>query len=280
MTITNDHHERPSSEGLMNTIEAVKAQSTSMLGQVAGFPTSELVSVVFPAYQEEPFLAGAVEACVKHLRERGANFEVVVVENGSTDGTGALATDLAGRYREVRAFANAAADYGLALRRGLGESAGTYVVNFDVDLYDFEFMERAVARINEPDGPSIVVATKRGEGAVDTRNWSRRLVTKVFSMALRVGFGLKVSDTHGMKAMKRADVAPFAERCLFGKDLFDTELVLRTERAGFRTEEIPYVVRETRPARTPIAGRILRSIRGLVRLRVALWREARGAGRA
>ena len=151
-------------------------------------------------------------------------------------------------------------------------------MNFDVDLYDLRFLEQALARIATPDGPSIVVASKRGDDANDTRHWTRKVVTGVFTFLLRRGFGLKVSDTHGMKAMRRADVVPLAKKCLFGTDLFDTELVLRTERAGFLTSEIGVTIEETRPARTPIAGRIIRSVRGLGKLWLALRREDR-AGR-
>ena len=146
-------------------------------------------------------------------------------------------------------------------------------MNFDVDLSDRDFACRAVSQMDLPGGPSIVVGSKRGDGSVDNRHWTRQVVTGVFSGLLRYGFGLKVSDTHGMKAMRRADVLPVAQRCQFGTDLFDTELVLRTERAGFATAELPVVIEEKRPARTPIVSRILRTLRGLARLRVALWRS-------
>jgi glycosyltransferase AglD len=86
---------------------------------------------------------------------------------------------------------------------------------------------------------------------------------------------LKVSDTHGMKVMRRDDVVEIARHCQFGTDLFDTELILRAERAGLNTGEIGVKVEEKREARTPIANRILRSLRGLVRLKVALLKEAR-----
>ena len=86
-----------------------------------------------------------------------------------------------------------------------------------------------------PDGPAIVVGAKRGEGATDTRSPVRKLATWTFSTILRVVFGLKVSDTHGIKAMRRAAVAPYAEECFSGQDLFDTELILRVERAGLGT---------------------------------------------
>lgn len=231
------------------------------------------VSVVFPAYQEEQFLRDAVEQVVAGMRSRGVPFEVVVVENGSSDRTFAVATELAAEFPEVRAFTNPEADYGRALRRGLMEAAGDAVVNFDVDLYDLGFLDTATAEVLRPGGPAVVVGSKRGVGSLDQRHWTRKVVTAVFSTSLRLGFGLKVSDTHGVKAMRRQAVVPLAERCLFGTDLFDTELVLRIERAGLGSGEVPITVEERRPARTPIASRILRSVRGLIRLRVALWRE-------
>jgi hypothetical protein len=97
----------------------------------------------------------------------------------------------------------------------------------------------------------------------------------VFSTVLRVVFRLSVSDTHGMKAMRRAAVDPIARDCRFGQDLFDTELILRAERAGLTAAEIPVVVRELRPARTSIARRVPRTLVGLVKLRYALWRDRR-----
>jgi hypothetical protein len=92
-------------------------------------------------------------------------------------------------------------------------------------------------------------------------------------MLLRVAFTLHVSDTHGMKGMRREVVEPIVEQCRFGTDLFDTELVLRADRAGLAIAEVPVTVEERRPSRTPIARRIARTLVGLVRLRVVLWRE-------
>jgi hypothetical protein len=149
------------------------------------------------------------------------------------------------------------------------------VAIFDVDYYDLGFLSQALEEIDKPGGPSVVVGSKRGPGAVDTRAWSRKMVTWTFSTILHVGFGLKVSDTHGMKVLRRDDVVALVQRSQFGTDLFDTELVIRAERAGMRVDELPVVVEETRPSRTSIARRIPRSLVGLARLRVTLWREGR-----
>ncbi len=229
------------------------------------------VSVVFPAYQEEAFLDRAVRDVVSGLRAEGQVFEVLIVENGSKDQTRQVADGLAREFAEVQSLSSATADYGKALRHGLLASSGTFVVNFDVDLYDLAFLRAAIARLGDDGatGASVVVASKRGVDANDTRHWTRKVVTGVFSTLLRIGFGLKVSDTHGMKAMRRDDVAELAKNCVFGTDLFDTELILRAERAGLRTAEIGVTIAEMRPARTPIAGRIARSMKGLA---VLWWR--------
>ncbi len=234
------------------------------------------LSVVMPAHDEEAYLIDAVGAVVSGLRERGGTFEVVVVENGSTDATPEVARALADELPEVRVLSLAEADYGAALREGFLASTGDLVGIFDVDYYDLAFLE-AATEVARPGGPVIVVATKRGEGSSDTRPLPRRVVTSVFSFILRAGFGLGVSDTHGMKLVRRDPLVPLARACRVGTDLFDTELILRAERSGLVAVEIPVAVEETRPSRTSIVRRIPRTLRGLLRLRLALWRERRQA---
>jgi glycosyltransferase involved in cell wall biosynthesis len=234
-----------------------------------------VISIVMPAHDEEPFLAAAVGDVVQGLRGWGGAFEVVVVENGSTDATAAVAAKLAGELPEVRSLSLDRADYGNALRQGFLAAEGRAVAIFDVDYYDLGFLQKALDVLDGPDGPSVVVGSKRGPGAVDTRARSRRVVTWVFSTILHVGFGLGVSDTHGMKVLRRDDVVTLVRGSRFGTDLFDTELVIRAERAGMRVDELPVVVEERRPSRTSIARRIPRSLVGLARLRVVLWQEGR-----
>ncbi len=228
------------------------------------------LSIVMPAFNEAEILATSVGDVVDGLRSRGVDFELIVVENGSSDGTLAIARDLATRYPELRVEHREMADYGAALRQGLLHATGELVVNFDCDYYDFEFLDNAVGRLREDPEIAVLVGTKRGEGADDQRALPRRIVTAVFSTILRVGYGLQLSDTHGMKAMRREVVEAHARSSKLGRDLFDTELILRVERAGLVTAEVPVTVEERRPARTSIARRVPRTVVGLVKLRGAL----------
>lgn len=231
-----------------------------------------------PAYNEADLLESSVRDVVEGLRGAGSEFELLVVENGSTDLTPAIGDALAAELPEVRVRHLPVANYGDALRCGLLDAAGDRVVTFDVDYYDLHFLKQAIGLVDASSGTgadeiAIVVASKRAIGARDNRPRLRRLATAVFDAILRITFGIRASDTHGMKALRVAPLRPFASMCRAGPDLFDTELVIRAERAGLRVEEIPVTVDERRPSRTPILSRVPRTLVGLARLRVALRRE-------
>jgi len=151
----------------------------------------------------------------------------------------------------VRVEHRGEADYGRALRAGLLSAEGAAVVNFDTDFFDLEFLAAAVSRVLAPDGPAIVVGSKRGEGASDDRAALRKLATAVFSTVLRVGFGIaRVRHARHQGHAPRSGGTVRPARVTRGQDLFDTELILRVERAGLHTSEIPVGVTELRPART------------------------------
>ena len=242
------------------------------------------LSVVMPAHNEEPYLDGAVNAVLDGLARRAQTqpFEIIVVENGSTDRTIEIARKLANSHAEVRFISLPEADYGRALRAGFLFASGELVANFDVDYVDLAFLDAALAEMTLPEAegagqPVIVVGSKRGPGSDDHRAAGRRLVTAVYSIVLRHGFGLRVSDTHGVKLLRREPLTPLVSASRFGGSIFDTEVVLRAERAGWMVAELPVTVTEQRPPRTSILRRIPRSLLGLCRLRWMLWQEQRAA---
>ena len=232
-----------------------------------------MISIVIPAFNEAALLGTTVREIVDGMRAVGDPFEIHIVENGSTDGTPTIAARIAQALPEVECHSMRVANYGEALRTGLLAARGKVAVIFDVDFYDLRFMKEALAVLDanyEPVGPAIVVGSKRAPGSDDRRALVRRLATSVFSQILRTGFGLTVSDTHGMKVINIAALRPVVSACRNGSDLFDTELILRAERSGYLIAEVPVAVRELRPARTSIARRVPRTLLGLTKLRMAL----------
>ena len=232
--------------------------------------TPEL-SIVLPAHNELTLLGSTVMNIVQGLRRRQVGFEVVVVENGSTDGTLRLARTLAAQIPEMRVIALGRANYGSALAAGFTASRGKWVANFDVDYYDLGFLDLALAAMAED--ASIVLASKRAPGARDERPLQRRALTALFSALTRRVLGLNASDAHGMKVISRASVAPIVEKCQLRGSLFDLEMVLRCEHARVRIVELPATVRERRPARTSVTRRTVESAIGVAKLARVLRQE-------
>lgn len=230
--------------------------------------TSPSLTIVIPVHNEAGFVGHAIARLEAELS--GLDYVLYLVENGSVDGTGAEVEALAARYTWLEALRMPNADYGAALREGFRRSDTDWMVAFDIDYFSRRFIDQVMAEAGRAD---IVLASKRDPGADDQRGMLRRLGTRVFNLLLRGLFGSGVTDTHGMKAVSRKvldDVLPHVKST---EDLFDTELVLRAERAGYRIAEVPAVVEEIRPARSSYLKRVPRTLVGLLRLRRMLGRR-------
>lgn len=227
------------------------------------------VSVVIPIHNEAKYLDGALERLHQELAVVEASVDVFLVENGSTDETLALAHEAASRHAGLTVLELPEADYGGAMRAGFLDSEGEWAVNFDIDYFSGDFLNRALELAAEAD---LVLASKRTAGSDDKRGLLRRTATFVFNLILRVLLRSGVSDTHGMKAVRRKVIDDIAPQVASRQDLFDTELVIRAERAGYRIVEVPVTVEETRAARSSLLRRVPRTLRGVWRIRRELRR--------
>ena len=113
------------------------------------------VSIVIPVYNEEGILREAVTELLEALPTT-LSFEVIVAENGSSDRTVELAEHLAAERPEVRTFSLGEPNYGKALRRGILEARGKYVICEEIDLCDLDFHRRALDHLQHRDADIVV----------------------------------------------------------------------------------------------------------------------------
>ena len=229
-------------------------------------------SIVIPIHNEAECLEGEVASLVGELDARSVDYELLLAENGSTDQTPAIADRLAAHCPRVRALHLSAPDYGLAMKTGMLTARGDYVVNFDIDFHDVDFLLNAGSLL---DSCGVVVGSKLMPGSEDKRSGARHMVSLGFTTILRLLFDPRMDDTHGMKALRHEVVQRFAPRTVMSRDIWDTELIIRARRGGIVVKALPVTVEEKRKPRSSIVRRIPRTIKGLLRLRLVLWREGK-----
>jgi glycosyltransferase involved in cell wall biosynthesis len=228
------------------------------------------ISIVIPIYNEEAILEAAVKDLLDRLSEFDFSFELILAENGSKDATVATAAELSKRFPSVRSFSLGEPNYGKALKRGILEARGEIVICDEIDLCDTDFYRRALALL-EDHTVDLVVGSKVLDASSDERPFMRHFATLVINGMLRVTLGFKGTDTHGLKAFRRASLVPVVERCIVDKDLFASELVIRAERTGsVRIKEIPVRVLEKRPPSIHLFRRVPNVLKGIARLVVAI----------
>jgi glycosyltransferase involved in cell wall biosynthesis len=228
-------------------------------------------SLVVPVYNEALILSDALSRMVEAFDALGGDYEIFLCENGSTDDTQALTRELERIHTPVRADFLPTANYGLALKHGISACRHELVVLVNIDFWSVDFVRRALPLIEA--GADLVIGSKVMPGSNDARPFLRRAITRCFNVLLHRLFDFRGTDTHGMKALRKASVGPIAGQCVTDRSLFDTELVLRAERAGLNVVEIPVEVREIRqPNYWSVIRRVPETLINLSRMVRELWR--------
>ena len=238
---------------------------------MSGKFTVKNFSVVVPVFNEEDIVLQSAAQIYDICKRKKLDFELIFVENGSEDKTLSLLKAFVSKKEECRLVILDIANYGNALKQGFLSAENQIVISFDIDYFSEDFLEDAL-ELNKK--YAAITASKRLVKSDDGRRFIRRLATFIFVTILKLLFKTKLSDTHGMKAVRRNSITSQIENVVSTQDLFDTELLIRIEKSGEEILEIPAVVNEIRPSVSVIYKRIPRTIISLFKLRLQLSKES------
>ncbi len=194
---------------------------------------SPLVSVVIPCLNEAENIVQCVTRALEVLEESEIAGEVIVADNGSTDGSAELA-EAAG----ATVVDEPRRGYGRAYLAGFAAARGDYIVMVDADLtYDFNEIPRFVKELDE--GAQLVMGNRMQNIQPGAMPWMNRYIgNPLLSGFLKLLFRTKVRDAHcGMRALRR-DVLPRLELRTAGME-FASEMVIRAARADLDVREFP-----------------------------------------
>jgi len=200
-----------------------------------------LVSVVLPAYNEAKELETTVEKVSQTLKKTDYTYEIVIAEDGSTDGTAELSEQLTKKYQFVRHIhREKRLGRGTALNNAFRQCRGQVLVYMDLDLAtDLKslrpLIDAIVLECYEVSTGSRMLPESKVE-----RSLRRSISSKSYNFLVRHMLGSKVKDHQcGFKAFKKEAVLPLLGEVEATHWFWDTEILVRAQRHCFKVKEIP-----------------------------------------
>ena len=228
------------------------------------------LSFFFPAHNEAENIEGLVAEALAALPTLAETFEIICIDDGSTDATPRISDHLAASNPVVRVVHHPVnRGYGAALRSGFAASRFELVCFLDGDQqFRVADLGRLLDRLAQSDRPDVVVGyrLRRADPLI------RLLYARAYRLALRIFYGLRVRDPDcACKLFRRAALADI--RLESGGAFLSAELLIKLQRAGHRFAEtgVPHYPRPAGSASGANPRVVFRAVRDFWRLRLRLW---------
>ena len=200
------------------------------------------ITVVLPVYNDVEALRSAIPTSLEALTEFGKTFELIVAEDGSTDGSRELVEERERKDPRVRLLhSDERQGRGRALNRALAESNGEIFCYYDVDLAtDIKHLPELLTRIE--DGADIATGSRLMPESKIIRSGDREFASRSYNTLVRLFLGSCLRDHQcGFKAYRAAVLRELVPKIRAPHWFWDTESVVLAQRAGLRVDEFPVV---------------------------------------
>jgi glycosyltransferase involved in cell wall biosynthesis len=235
------------------------------------------ISVVLPAHNEAGKIENAVRQTKQALAAITSAYEILIAEDGSTDGTADIARRIAAEDPLVRHMhSDARLGRGKALKHAFKRAHGDIVMYMDVDLStDLSYVKPLLNAIKEERYDFATGSRMMHESNVK-RTFTRKLMSTAFNLLVRMLLRSRLQDHQcGFKAFRKEALMRILPEIEDEHWFWDTELLVRAQRNGYRVKEIPVVWVDKGGAGTKVnaVGDSMSMFANILRLYVSLRRE-------
>ncbi len=246
-------------------------------------PGEPSLSLVIPAYNEARRIESTVRTAAAYFAAQPYRSELIIVDDGSTDGTGELAAAALHDVPHGRVVTIPHAGKAAALRAGLSSATSDLIGFSDADLATpLEYLAELRSAI--ANGGDIAIGSREGTGARRyDEPWYRHVMGRGFNLIVRTLLLPDVHDTQcGFKLFRRETIHTLLDRSLLYRDAdpvrgprvtaFDVELLVVGRRLGYRICQIPVSWRYGQQSKVDPARDTWHNLRDVLQVRLNLWR--------
>ena len=228
-----------------------------------------MLSIVVPCYNEEQRLPRTIEQIQRYLDGNGTNYELILVDDGSSDGTRSVMDAAAKRHGAVRIEGRPHRGKGRALAVGVEVSKGDQILLTDADLSTpIEELDKLQAALGDGAGVAIGSRALRKSRVEVSQPFYRVVMGKTFNLIVQAVLLPGIWDTQCGFKLFRADVAHRAFEHLstdgFG---YDPEVLYYARKQGVKIAEVPVVWRNSAPTKVSAISSSLDMLKHVLRVR-------------
>jgi len=202
-----------------------------------------------PAYNEASRIASSIEETAKTFNDFNYNWELIVVDDGSTDATYENAQQLIDKYPGHILLKKNPYNLGKgrAIKKSLHYINGDYIVFLDADMDLHPIQIQTLFNIMRLDNADIVIGSKFHPNSIVNYPLDRRIISFVYYILVRILFNLPCHDTQtGLKLFKTEVIRRVFPKILVKKFAFDLEVLVNAHHLGYRIAEAPIVLNSKR----------------------------------
>jgi dolichyl-phosphate beta-glucosyltransferase len=205
------------------------------------------LSVIIPAFNEEKRLPKTLEKIDNYLKNQSYQYEILVVNDGSRDGTAKIVRDLESKIKNLRLIDNKEnRGKGYVVRQGMLAAQGIFRLFTDADnSTSIEQVEKMFPYFEE--GYDIVIGSRRVKGAIldPPQPFYRQILGEIFAFLTHILIGTwEIKDSQcGFKGFTKKVVQDVFPRCRIDRFAFDPEILIVARKRGYKIKEMPVLWR-------------------------------------
>ena len=232
-----------------------------------------MISIIFPAYNEEKRLPKTLVEADRYLSLQNFEYEILVVNDGSTDKTFEAVKDLSKQIKNLRIINNKEnKGIGFVVRQGLLAAKGEYRLYVDADnSVSINQIENFLPYFKQD--YDILFASRKVEGSklYPPQPWHRKILSGIFHLidkAIIGNYGIKDSYC-GFKIFTGKSAEDILCRCKICRWTFDTEILVVANKLGYKIKEVPVTWRNDADSRVNFLG-MVGTLKDLIKIKINL----------
>jgi len=228
------------------------------------------VSLIIPMYNESSIIDGAVGTFSEYMKSAFEDWELIFVNDGSSDDCGAAVAAAAEKEPRIRLCAYAPnRGKGYAVRTGMLAATGDIILFTDCDnAYGTEAVGEMAAVFSRSDADIVVGSRNLSKDGYEGYTFIRKLASKTYIKVIALAAGFRLSDSQcGIKGFRRDAAKKIFSNCEVDRFAFDLEVIMIANKLGYRIEEMPVKIINHRESKVNVLRDSFKMLRDVRRMK-------------